>query len=51
MGNMADQNRFWSIKIDFGRSNAKIGRKMTSGRLLFLALGFNHGVGLHKLFF
>ena len=28
----------WPIKIDFGRPNAKIGRKMASGRLLFLAL-------------
>ena len=28
----------WPIKIVFGRPNAEIGRKMASGRLLFLAL-------------
>ena len=28
----------WPIKIDFGRPNAEIGRKMASGQLLFLAL-------------
>ena len=32
----------WPIKIDFGRPNAEIGRKMASGQLLFLALGYTH---------
>ena len=28
----------WPTKMDFGRPNAKIGRKMANGRMLFLAL-------------
>ena len=28
----------WPIKIDFGRPNAEIGRKMANGQQLFLAL-------------
>ena len=30
--------KIWLIKIDFGRPNAEIGRKMTNGLLLLLAL-------------
>ena len=30
--------KIWPTKMDFGRPNAEIGRKMANGRLLFLAL-------------
>ena len=35
----------WPIKIDFGRLNGEVGRKMANGGLLFLALMYVQGKG------
>ena len=35
----------WPIKIDFGRPNGEVGRKMANGGLLFLALMYVQGKG------
>ena len=37
--------KIWPTKMDFGRPNAEIGRKMANGRLLFLALYRSYMIG------